>query len=189
MGEQGTGVTIPFKFGGRRREMKEERKRLVELEETRKRQAKIQEARRRNLGGAFALTEDDIVAEKDEDIERERVAAQRAKAERRARERITSLEDVPVTSASASQLARMPIAPPSVFDTSTVTAADIDGVFHEHKFSKVWKDWDASKKDNPGEVARQFMRIAAVKRRGYSPNRRRRSLSKSRSRSRERRRR
>ena len=55
--------------------------------------AKIQEARRRNLGGAFALTEDDIVAEKDEDIERERVAAQRAKAERRARERITSLED------------------------------------------------------------------------------------------------
>lgn len=37
---------------------------------------------------------------------------------------------------------------------------------------KCWKNWDFAKADDPGEVARQFMRVTAAKRRGYAPDRR-----------------
>merc|ERR1712070_525274 len=89
--------------------------------------------------------------------------------------------------------------PPSIVDSAlsssdlglagNLTAADLDGRHHDHKFSKVWKDWDAAKKSDPGEIAKQFMKIAAIKRRGYVPGGGRgapesRSRSRSRGRSR-----
>ena len=37
---------------------------------------------------------------------------------------------------------------------------------------KCWKHWDFSKNaDDPGEVARQFMRVTAAKRRGFKRSR------------------
>lgn len=166
---------------------------LQELEEARKKRQEIEAARRKNLGGAFALTEDDINAEEDEDTQKARAARELARAEERraARERLAHKE--PLTGVSAASSSSYPdrsgavAAPLRLVNKDSVTAADIDGSLHEHKFAKVWKDWDASKKDDPGEIARQFMRVSAVKRRGYCPPKRH-TWSRSRSRSRSRRR-
>lgn len=183
-----------------RKRQEEERRMLAELEEARKKRQELEAARRKNLGGAFALTEDDIDAEEDEDNQKARAARELARAEERraARERLTH-KDVapgaanPASSASyperssSSAIVAAGAAPMRMVNKDSVTAADIDGSLHEHKFAKVWKDWDASKKDDPGEIARQFMRVSAVKRRGYCPPKRT-MWSRSRSRSRSRRR-
>jgi len=183
-----------------RKRQEEERRMLAELEEARKKRQELEAARRKNLGGAFALTEDDIDAEEDEDNQKARAARELARAEERraARERLTHKDAAPGTGNPAASSGSYPErssssaivaagAPMRLVNKDSVTAADIDGSLHEHKFAKVWKDWDASKKDDPGEIARQFMRVSAVKRRGYCPPKRT-MWSRSRSRSRSRRR-
>mmetsp|Transcript_76444 Transcript_76444/g.151245 ORF Transcript_76444/g.151245 Transcript_76444/m.151245 type:complete len:362 (-) Transcript_76444:18-1103(-) len=182
-----------------RKRQEEERRMLAELEEARKKRQELEAARRKNLGGAFALTEDDIDAEEDKDNQKARAARELARAEERraARERLTHKDAAPGASNPAassrdypersSSSALVQAAPMRMVNKDSVTAADIDGSLHEHKFAKVWKDWDASKKDDPGEIARQFMRVSAVKRRGYCPPKRS-MWSRSRSRSRSRRR-
>lgn len=159
------------------RRLVEEQRQLRELDEARKKRQELQEARRRNLGSAFALTEDDI----DEDGSQKDLAAwERANAKRRAQERLAPLADAPAAASSSArrppptaapvrevqEAARPPIARPD--DGAAVTALDIDGTFHEHRFAEVWRDWDASKRGDPGEVARQFMKIAAIKRRAQT---------------------
>uniref|UniRef100_A0A7S4VYQ4 Uncharacterized protein n=1 Tax=Alexandrium monilatum TaxID=311494 RepID=A0A7S4VYQ4_9DINO len=179
-----------------RKRQEEERRMLQELEEARKKRQEVEAARRRNLGGAFALTEDDIKAEESEEAEKLRAARELARAEERraARERLLHGEPAAgapgrTSSSSLPDRGAVVAAPLRLVNKDGVTAADIDGSFHEHKFAKVWKDWDASKKDDPGEIARQFMRVSAVKRRGYcQPKRSTWSRSPSRSRSRSRRR-
>mmetsp|Transcript_58936 Transcript_58936/g.189536 ORF Transcript_58936/g.189536 Transcript_58936/m.189536 type:complete len:351 (+) Transcript_58936:1-1053(+) len=177
----------------------EERRMLQELDDARKKRQELEAARRKNLGGAFALTEDDINAEENEDTQRARAARELARAEERraARERLSHKEPgsgAPAAASSSSSShpdrgAAGAAAPLRLVNRDSVTAADIDGSLHEHKFAKVWKDWDASKKDDPGEIAKQFMRVSAVKRRGYcTPKRSAWSRSRSRSKSRSRRR-
>jgi len=162
-----------------RRQAEEERK-LNELAEARRRKQELDEARKKKLGGMFALTEDDIADEENEETKRAREAKERARAEeRRLRERQESgrAED---SASSSSALASASARPRlHVSQGDVATALDIDGKLHEHKFSKVWKDWDASKRDDPGEIARQFMKVSAVKRRGYAaPSNRSRSRSR-----------
>lgn len=166
----------------------EERNQLQVLEEARQKRIELEQQRRKNLGGAFALTEDDT---DDEAAQREVVAREKARAgEKRPTMEKLSLaemraEIVPsmASSAAASSQSR-PITKDSV------TALDVDGSLHDHKFSKTWKDWDASKRDDPGEIARMFMKVSAVKRRGYGTapggGGSRRGSSRSRSRSRRR---
>lgn len=60
----------------------------------------------------------------------------------------------------------------SRLSSDQVTAANLDGTLHDHRFSHVWKDWSADKGDDPGEIAKQLMKIAAIKRRGYDNRRR-----------------
>lgn len=140
--------------------IEEEKKKLQELEEARKKKQELEKARKKNLGGAFALTEE----EEDEDEKRARQAQEIAKAEER---RLTRERLALPPGESASSAAR-PVAQARLATSSDVlTAADIDGSQHDHQFSKVWKDWDATKKDDPGEIARQFMKITAIKRRGF----------------------
>lgn len=158
----------------------EEQKKLKELEEVRQKQQEMQKSRKQKLGGLFALTEDDIDAEDDDEAKRARLAKEKARAEKKASDRSSLPEprragyDAPVLAVASASIAEdVP---------GNITAADIDGSMHDHKFGKVWKDWDANKKSDPGEVARQFMKIAAIKRRGYAPGERRGSRSRSRGR-------
>mmetsp|Transcript_33984 Transcript_33984/g.60104 ORF Transcript_33984/g.60104 Transcript_33984/m.60104 type:complete len:343 (-) Transcript_33984:94-1122(-) len=154
----------------------EEQRKLKELEEVRKKKQEIDSARRQKLGGLFALTEEDMAEEDNADAQKARLAQERARAmERRAQERPVP-EDVKPQAYSQSQSAVVAAVPRAAassaalaqVDDGNITAVDLDGSQHDHKFSKVWKDWDASKKSDPGEVARQFMKIAAIKRRGYT---------------------
>lgn len=146
-----------------------EQAKLKELEEVRQKKEEIQSQRRQKLSGLFALTEDDIEAEESEEAKKARIAREKARAERKAGDRPDAARvgyATPAAAASASDHASNMLAEGV---TGNLTAADIDGRMHDHKFSKVWKDWDSAKKSDPGEVARQFMKIAAIKRRGYAP--------------------
>jgi len=139
-------------------------------------------ARRTKLSGMFAFTEDDMNDEEDEEAQRARAAKEKQMAEekRGKRDRLALMPEANQPSASSTSQASA--GPRLVTSKDAVTALDIDGIGHDHKFSKVWKDWDASKKDDPGEIARQFMKVSAIKRRGYGPPSKRRSRSRSRSR-------
>lgn len=149
---------------------------------------KYKKNRKQRLGGLFALTEDDIEAEGDDEANRARIAREKARVEKKqqAAERPEPVRagysfKLEGSSRSSDSSASLQLMDPNA--ASNLTAADLDGNMHgEHKFSKVWKDWDAAKKSDPGEVARQFMKIAAIKRRGYAPSGDRPS-SRSRSRS------
>lgn len=165
----------------------EERSQLRVLEEARQKRIELEQQRRKNLGGAFALTEDDI---DDEAAQRKAAAREKARAgEKRPTMEKLSLaemraEIVPAMASSAAASSQ-----PRPVTKDSVTALDLDGSLHDHKFSKTWKDWDASKRDDPGEIARMFMKVSAVKRRGYGTapgGGPRRGGSRSRSRSRRR---
>jgi len=171
----------------RRRE--EERRQLLELEEARRKRQELDAVRKKKLGSAFALTEDDIEAEEAEGEQRARAARELAKTEERRAKR--DRLNAPLASgvfggdagSSASSSALVPVGVGQSMDsvTSATTALDIDGSLHEHKYSKVWKDWDAKKRDDPGEIARMFMKVSAIKRRGYGTSKGGRSRSRSRS--------
>ncbi|CAK0792288.1 unnamed protein product, partial [Prorocentrum cordatum] len=165
----------------------EELNQLRLLEEARQRRVELEQQRRKNLGGAFALTEDDI---DDEAAQRKAAAREKARAgeKRPAMEKLSlaqmRAEIVPSLASSAATSSQ-----PRPVTKDSVTALDLDGALHDHKFSKTWKDWDASKRDDPGEIARMFMKVSAVKRRGYGTTPgggSRRGGSRSRSRSRRR---
>jgi hypothetical protein len=155
------------------RRFEDEQKKLKELELLRQKQQDMQSARKQRLGGLFALTEDDIEAEEDDGAKRARIAREKARIEKKAVQR-PEPQKAPYASpeaAVASAPRSSAYASTDVVDSGTagsLTAADLDGSLHDHKFSKVWKDWDAAKKSDPGEIARQFMKIAAIKRRGYA---------------------
>mmetsp|Transcript_10836 Transcript_10836/g.30852 ORF Transcript_10836/g.30852 Transcript_10836/m.30852 type:complete len:241 (-) Transcript_10836:126-848(-) len=133
----------------------------------------------------LSVADDD---DEDDDAQKARAAMEKRLAEERRsqRERPTSLDGAGAlgTAKPAASSSTVSI-PPRITGKEGVTALDIDGSAHDHKFSKVWKDWDASKKDDPGEIARQFMKVSAIKRRGYCAQPRR-GGSRSRSRSRRR---
>mmetsp|Transcript_26681 Transcript_26681/g.41545 ORF Transcript_26681/g.41545 Transcript_26681/m.41545 type:complete len:340 (-) Transcript_26681:90-1109(-) len=161
------------------RRKEEEQRKLKELEDLRQKQLDMQSERKQKLGGLFALTEDDIDAEEDEKTRRARIAKEKARMEKKALERPALAEPTrasystaiaavgPSTERRSSSSSTTEIAELST--NGNLTAADLDGSLHDHKFSKVWKDWDSGKKSDPGEIARQFMKIAAIKRRGYAP--------------------
>jgi len=160
------------------RRKEEEQRKLKELEDIRQKQLDMQSERKQKLGGLFALTEDDIDAEEDEKTRRARIAKERARIEKKALDRGTAPE--PTRAGYSTAIAAVgPTSRPSsssaemaeLSSNGNLTAADLDGSLHDHKFSKVWKDWDSGKKSDPGEIARQFMKIAAIKRRGYAPTR------------------
>lgn len=173
-----------------RRRLEQEQQKIKELEAVRMKQHKLEEQRRAKLGGAFAFTEDDIEAEKSLHSQRDRVAKELADAKKRAQEWLAPIAESPASMAvakiptSTDDTRRERPPPPSSIDSNHMTAADIDGAHHEHKFASCWKDWDASKARNPGEVAKQLMKIAAIKRHGQP-----RVGARTRSRSRSRRRR
>lgn len=155
------------------RRFQEEQRKMKELEEVRKKKQEIDSERKKKLGGLFALTEEDMAEEDNADAQKARIAQERARAmERRAQERAPPEEVKPAAyERRVAVVASVPSAASSagpIVDDGNITAVDLDGSQHDHKFSKVWKDWDASKKSDPGEVARQFMKIAAIKRRGYT---------------------
>mmetsp|Transcript_175292 Transcript_175292/g.562217 ORF Transcript_175292/g.562217 Transcript_175292/m.562217 type:complete len:352 (+) Transcript_175292:145-1200(+) len=173
--------------------LQEELKKLKEMEEARKRKEDLDKARKQKLNGMFAFGDDD----EEGDDSKARVARERQLADDRRRrgDRLVVTGETIASSSSSlrgdsSTLAVTPSmsSTPRLATSGSVTALDIDGVGHDHKFSKVWKDWDASKKDDPGEIARQFMKVAQIKRRGYSApsagSRGGRSRSRSRSRGR-----
>jgi len=173
--------------------LQEELKKLKEMDEARKRKDDLDKARKQKLNGMFAFGDDD----EEGDDSKARVARERQLADDRRRrgDRLVVTGETIASSSSSlrgdsSTLAVTPSmsSTPRLATSGSVTALDIDGVGHDHKFSKVWKDWDASKKDDPGEIARQFMKVAQIKRRGYSApsagSRGGRSRSRSRSRGR-----
>eukprot|EP00747_Dinoflagellata_sp_TGD_P189063 gnl/TRDRNA2_/TRDRNA2_48916_c0_seq2.p1 gnl/TRDRNA2_/TRDRNA2_48916_c0~~gnl/TRDRNA2_/TRDRNA2_48916_c0_seq2.p1 ORF type:complete len:349 (-),score=78.59 gnl/TRDRNA2_/TRDRNA2_48916_c0_seq2:58-1104(-) len=182
----------------------EERQRIKEFEIQKAQDKKLQEQRRKKLGGAFALDDDDD-AEQEAAAARERRQKELELASRRVQVRDKSSEwlnqgfsisysstssssELAIVNAShAANASEPPRSLPPIGEGGKLSATDIDGSQHEHAFSKVWKDWDATKRD-PGEVARQFMKIAAIKRRGVdgpptdARGRPRRSRSRSRGR-------
>eukprot|EP00429_Kryptoperidinium_foliaceum_P068398 CAMPEP_0176054334 /NCGR_PEP_ID=MMETSP0120_2-20121206/27033_1 /TAXON_ID=160619 /ORGANISM="Kryptoperidinium foliaceum, Strain CCMP 1326" /LENGTH=372 /DNA_ID=CAMNT_0017387799 /DNA_START=51 /DNA_END=1170 /DNA_ORIENTATION=+ len=144
------------------RRLEEEQRKLRQLEEARKKKEELDNARRKKLGGLFALTEDD---DEDDEAQKARAAMEKRLAEERRskRERPTSMEGSGALGSSQPAASSSTVAIPArVTGKEGVTALDIDGSAHDHKFSKVWKDWDASKKDDPGEIARQFMKVSAI---------------------------
>lgn len=159
-----------------RKRVEEEQKKLKELEEVQKKKLEQQAARKSSLKGLFVMTEDEINAEEDAEANRARIAKERARAERKAQAAATDRPE-PIRAGYANSVVAAAfggaessgsvLVDPAA--AGNMTAADLDGRMHDHKFSKVWKDWDAAKKSDPGEVARQFMKIAAIKRRGYAP--------------------
>lgn len=160
--------------------LEQEQAMLAELEEARKKKLEIEAKRKKNLGGAFAMTEDDMNADDDDKAQKARAAKEMARAEQKRVERDRNRENAFEALVSPTSSSSTTTALPRVINKEMATAADLDGSMHDHKFSKVWKDWDAQKKDDPGAIAMQFMKISAIKRRGYAPIPKR---SRSRSRS------
>lgn len=163
--------------------LEEERRKLQELEEARTRKSEMAQQRRSKLSGLFALDEDDMEEEPGLEVKRAREAKEKQRMEDRRQKRDT-LSTLPnaasvVRHSPASSSGGAGI--PRLLSQDSVTALDIDGSGHDHKFSRVWQHWDASKKDDPGEIARMFMKVSQVKRRGYEKTGRR---SRSRSRGR-----
>lgn len=150
-----------------KRRFAEEQKKLNELADVRKKTEEMQTERKKKLGGLFALTEEDI--DEEGEMRKARIAKEKARAEKKVGERAAA-EPARVGYADGAGAVRSSSSISQIVDESNahnLTAADIDGSLHEHKFSKVWKDWDSQKKSDPGEIARQFMKIAAIKRRGF----------------------
>lgn len=155
-----------------------EQKKLTELDQIRKQKEEVQRKRKSNLGGLFALTEDEIADDEDEQSRKQRLDKERAQFQKKAANRAKA--DKPEWSNPLAPMGNNPgsssrvelqLQQQRLVDAGAaahLTASDLDGKLHEHKFSKVWKDWDATKKSDPGAIADQFMKIAAIKRRGYS---------------------
>lgn len=129
------------------RRIEEERRQLQLLKEAQEKRRKIDSERKKNLGGVFALSADDFEKEDKEEQSKAKVEKER----------------LPLT---APRTGRRPTDPKVLLDDSTPGTG----------FEKCWKNWDFTKSaDDPGEVARQFMRVTAAKRRGYTPRSRSRS--------------
>merc|ERR1719436_44970 len=112
--------------------------------------------------------------EGDDEARKRKAAKERQMAEDRRQQRdrsSTKHQELALSDSRASSsttVAAAAAGPPRLVSKEGLTAMDIDGRDHEsHKFGSVWKDWDASKKEDPGEIARMFMKVSAVKRRGY----------------------
>jgi len=134
----------------------EAQRRLQEADLARKRHQSLQESRKKKLGNAFALDDED-----DDDDERQRLEKELQLANSR-KPPARSPDWAPRDSSCETPGSSSAI----VSASAASTATDIDGSMHDHKFAKVWKDWDSKQGSNPGDVARQFMKIAAIKRRG-----------------------
>jgi len=142
----------------------QERVKLEAFKEAQMRRKELDSVRKKRLSGAFALDEDDIPEEHGE------AAPPKARS---ARPRSASLVPVDATPGPLPYAGNASSSALRIADGENVTAADLDGSQHDHKFSAVWKDWTAQKRDDPGEIAKQFMKIAAIKRRGFEPRGRR----------------
>jgi len=149
-----------------KRRSEDEKQKLKELEEAKRRAKDLNESRKKKLGGAFALGADD----EDDVSDRQRLARELAQASRRGSSRPLLTDSQGTGTASSGS---------ALPEGAKAAATDIDGRLHDHKYSRVWKDWDSNKRADPGEVARQFMKIAAIKRRGVDAPRRARSRSRS----------
>ncbi|CAE7224212.1 unnamed protein product [Symbiodinium sp. CCMP2592] len=128
------------------RRIEEERRQLQRLKEVQEKKRKQESERRRNLGGVFALSADDFDKEEDERAKRAQAAQEEARSEKQQLRHPTSR-----TSASQRRDEKM------VLDDGSPGSG----------FDKCWKNWDFTKAEDPAEVARQFMRVTAAKRRGY----------------------
>ncbi|CAJ1334303.1 unnamed protein product [Effrenium voratum] len=135
------------------RRMAEEQRQLQLLREAQEKRKKQENERKKNLGGVFALSADDF--EKEEQPKRAQARSE--------------LLQHPKSATSKSVGSGQPRKERVLLDE----AAPGSG------FEKCWKNWDFAKAEDPAELARQFMRVTAAKRRGYAP---RRSRSRSRSR-------
>jgi len=145
----------------------EEKKKLDELEAAKKRKEDQDKSRRQKLSGMFALNDDDMEEEDNSQVEKAKMTRERQLAADRREARSLSAMPAASTAVVAQPTSSGGSNLPRLNTKDSVTALDIDGSGHDHKFSRVWKDWDASKKDDPGEIARQFMKVCAIKRRGY----------------------
>ncbi|CAE7690192.1 DNAJC10 [Symbiodinium pilosum] len=127
------------------RRIEEERKQLQLLKEVQEKRRKQESERKKNLGGIFALSEDDFDKEEHEQAKRAQAAQEEARSEKQHLRHPTSLR--------GSQSRK----------DSTLLDESAPG----SGFDKCWKNWDFTKAEDPAEVARQFMRVTAAKRRGY----------------------
>lgn len=150
-----------------RNRQEQERMKLEAFKEAQMKRKELDTVRKKRLSGAFALDEDDIP-----EVDSEGKPPKNVLATIKLRPSTPAIGDTPGagglpyaggSSASAPEKLR------GIGDGDKVTAADLDGSQHDHKFSAVWKDWNAQKRDDPGEIAKQFMKIAAIKRRGFDP--------------------
>lgn len=128
------------------RRIEEERRQLQRLKEVQEKKRKQESERRKNLGGVFALSADDFDKEEDERAKRAQAAQEEARSEKQQLRHPTSR-----TSSSQRKDEKM------VLDDGSPGSG----------FDKCWKNWDFTKAEDPAEVARQFMRVTAAKRRGY----------------------
>ncbi|CAL1149585.1 unnamed protein product, partial [Cladocopium goreaui] len=133
------------------RRIEEERRQLQLLKEAQEKRRKLENERKKNLGGVFALSADDF--EKEDKEEQSKAHAAQSAMDRRP-ERLDRMDRMDRPSRKSKD--------PKPLDDSTPGTG----------FEKCWKNWDFAKADDPGEVARQFMRVTAAKRRGYAPDRR-----------------
>lgn len=129
------------------RRIEEERRQLQLLKETQEKRRKQENERRKNLGGVFALSADDFEEE-------EKAKVQNTSEERKEKAQLPRV--------------RTSTRPKDRDRDERALLDDAPG----SGFEKCWKNWDFAKgADDPAEVARQFMRVTAAKRRGYAPRR------------------
>lgn len=142
----------------------QEKAKLIELKQAMEKRKDMEVARKQKLSGAFALTEDDI-----DEPEMPPGKIRKSSSSSSKRRMVAGASGSAPLPYETSLMLHNPELDSGEAPTNLQTAADLDGKYHTHKFSAVWKDWSSSKKDDPGEIAKQFMKIAAIKRRGYDP--------------------
>jgi len=145
-----------------RSRQEQERIKLEAFKEAQMKRKELDSVRKKRLIGAFALNEDDIPEEDGEGAPPKSLAHARPRVSTSLAPHRSDPGPGPLPYAGNASSAALRIS-----DGEKVTAADLDGSQHDHKFSAVWKDWNAQKRDDPGEIAKQFMKIAAIKRRGF----------------------
>lgn len=131
----------------------EERRQLQLLEEEKRKRKQQEIERNKKLAGFFSLTEDDLEDEQP-----------------KAAPLVTAKERVPVQAALSSAL-ELRQSMSSTSSRPVSVREDFEESAGSSGFDKCWGKWDWNKqKDDPGELARQFMKVTAAKRRGYAPS-------------------
>lgn len=119
----------------------------------------VQQARKSNLQGIFALSEEQMGEVENDDEEKKRLAEERARADQQAKERRhnqrSHLEHKMRALDEDLTKTKIPGAGTPFIDPTKLPGGG---------FEKCWKDWDQAKQSDPGELARQFMKVSAMKR-------------------------